>query len=76
MTGARIGLSTGSSFNRLLATFRRRPLSLSFRACLVNASALQADHQAKWGSKAVAFRTLLPLIAEGHPTADIDPKQN
>ena len=40
------------------------------------APALQADHQAKWGSKAVAFRTLLPLIAEGHPTADIDPQQN
>ena len=40
------------------------------------APALQADHQANWGSKAVAFRTLLPLIAEGHPTADIDPKQN
>ena len=40
------------------------------------APALQADHQAKWGNKAVAFRTLLPLIAEGHPTADIDPTQN
>ena len=40
------------------------------------ALALQADHQAKWGSKATGFRTVLPLIAEGHPTADIDPNQN
>ena len=40
------------------------------------APALQADHQAKWGSKAVAFRTILPLIAEGHPTGGFDPQKN
>jgi hypothetical protein len=40
------------------------------------APALQADHQAKWGSKAVAFRTVLPLIAEGHPTAGFEPHKN
>lgn len=40
------------------------------------APALQADHQAKWGSRAVAFRTILPLIAEGHPTPGFDPQSN
>ena len=40
------------------------------------APALQADHQAKWGSKAVAFRTVLPLIAEGHPTGGFEPHNN
>ena len=40
------------------------------------APALQAEHQAKWGSKAVAFRTLLPLIAEGHPAEGFDPNKN
>ena len=40
------------------------------------APALQADHQAKWGSSAVAFRTILPLIAEGHPTGGFDPQKN
>ena len=36
---------------------------------------LQAEHQAKWGSHAVAFRTVLPLIAEGHPTRNVDASQ-
>jgi hypothetical protein len=40
------------------------------------APSLQADHQTKWGSKVVAFRTVLPLIAEGHPTPGFDPKKN
>ena len=41
-----------------------------------HAPALQAKHQAKWGSKASGFRTVLPLIAEGHPTPRFDPKDN
>lgn len=39
-----------------------------------HAPAIQASHQTKWGSHAVAFRTVLPLIAEGHPTRKMDPK--
>ena len=41
-----------------------------------HAPALQTEHQAKWGSKATGFRTVLPLIAEGHPTPGFDPKDN
>jgi hypothetical protein len=41
-----------------------------------HAPALQAEHQAKWGSQATGFRTVLPLIAEGHPTPGFDPKDN
>ena len=40
------------------------------------APAFQAEHQAKWGTKAVAFRTILPVIAEGHPTAGVNPQEN
>ena len=41
-----------------------------------HAPALQAEHQAKWETKAVAFRTILPVIAEGHPTVGVNPQEN
>ena len=38
------------------------------------APALQADFVKKWGTKAAAFRTILPVISEGSAHTDISHK--
>jgi hypothetical protein len=38
------------------------------------APALQADFVKRWGSKAAAFRTILPVISEGSADSAVDQK--